>query len=288
MQHTVSHSSGALIAFIGSTPNIGTTITAVATAVRIAERSQKQIGYLCLNLKSSKLHRYIGVDQPIATLDQLQADLRAFSLSKSKLQQAMYSPKQLPKLSILFGNLSREQAEFYWPEHIEHLIRVAQQLYAVIIVDVSAYWDNAATITAMRLADTRVMITSVALSHFQEDRNKWTNEVAPLFQLSEVAFEYVTTHYPWKNGGFTMNQVQKQLQLKTWDQMKVSESLLAKLDQGTYVHWLVSDRSGQQLMNQGAATIMKRHQIPVALQWKKEQPWFRKLTMYRRNGARTL
>src|SRR5690606_27140732 len=106
--------------------NIGTTVAAFAAAYRIAEQSKLPVAYLCLHLKSSKLHRYLGLDEPEQTLDKLQPELRAFSLTSRKLQQSMYKVQKLPQLSVLFGNLNRDQAEFYLPQHIEHLLSVAR------------------------------------------------------------------------------------------------------------------------------------------------------------------
>ena len=69
-----------IIAFVGTTPNIGTTVTALAAACRISQECGQSVGYLCLNLKSSKIHRYVGVDSPSATLDSLRPELKTDSL----------------------------------------------------------------------------------------------------------------------------------------------------------------------------------------------------------------
>lgn len=73
--------------FIGTTPNIGTTAAAFAAAYRIAEASGKPIGYLCLNLKSAKIHRYLGIDEPLVTLDKLRPELRSYTLSPEQLHE---------------------------------------------------------------------------------------------------------------------------------------------------------------------------------------------------------
>src|SRR5690606_34102422 len=49
--------SSKLLVFMGSTPNIGATLIAFGTAVELARGSEHRVGYICLNLKSSKLHR---------------------------------------------------------------------------------------------------------------------------------------------------------------------------------------------------------------------------------------
>ena len=52
--HTNKQSSGKLITFIGSTPNIGTTLASFGVAHALALETSMKVGYLCLNLKSSK------------------------------------------------------------------------------------------------------------------------------------------------------------------------------------------------------------------------------------------
>lgn len=139
---TVS-SGGKAIVFIGSTPNIGTTITSFGIAVGIANYSSQRVGYLCLNLKSSKLHRYIGVEKPETSLDQLRAEIRSHNLRPERLTTYCHTVKGAPGLSVLFGNQLREQAEFFTAEDIEHLIAVAKQTFDLCLIEVNAYWDNA-------------------------------------------------------------------------------------------------------------------------------------------------
>ncbi|MGI2297378.1 hypothetical protein [Paenibacillus sp. GXUN7292] len=275
-----------LIAFIGTTPNIGTTVAAFAAAYRIAEQSKLPVAYLCLHLKSSKLHRYLGLDEPEQTLDKLQPELRAFSLTSRKLQQSMYKVQKLPQLSVLFGNLNRDQAEFYLPQHIEHLLSVARQTFSVIIVDAGAYWDNAATICAMRQASTKIIATTSALSHFQEDGKRWLIDIAPLYQVAPHEYECLTITYPWKNGGFQMKQVYKEMNLSPIGQFQLTESMYYQLDRGQYEQWLQKDKLGKLAMNGSANKIMQRYRLDKQPGVIRNQPWYRRLIMHR-NGARS-
>src|SRR5690625_3439251 len=52
------------VLFTGTTPNIGTTVVAFGTALQLATRTDKSLAYICLNLKSSKIHHYIGIEHP--------------------------------------------------------------------------------------------------------------------------------------------------------------------------------------------------------------------------------
>jgi len=279
-------SAAPLIAFIGTTPNIGTTVAAFAAAYRMAERSKQSVAYLCLHLKSSKLHRYLGIDEPQHTLDKLQPDLRAYSLTPGKLRQFMHTNRKYPNLSVLFGNLHRDQAEFYLPEHIDHLLAVARQTFSIIIVDAGAYWDNAATICAMRQADSKIIATTSALSHFQEDGKRWLIDIAPLYQVAPNEYECLTITFPWKNGGFHMKHVYKEMNMKSIGQFQLTESMYHQLDRGQYEQWLGEDRQGMQAMNASANKLMQRYQLAIHSGTGQNQPWYRRL-MTHRNGARS-
>src|SRR5690606_12616711 len=87
-KRAIKAGSQGVITFIGTTPNIGTTLCAVTAAYRLAEITGQQVGYICLNFKSSKLHRYLGIDVPLATIDDLLPQLRSSSLSCSMLESA--------------------------------------------------------------------------------------------------------------------------------------------------------------------------------------------------------
>lgn len=275
-----------LIGFMGTTPNIGTTVAAFATAYRIAEQCRLPVAYLCLNLKSSKLHRYLGMDEPEQTLDKLQPELRAFSLTASKLKQSMYPLSTHPHLSVLFGNLNRDQAEFYLPEHIEHLLDVARNAFSFIIVDAGAYWDNAATICVMQQADMKIVATTSALSHFQEDTRRWLMEIAPLYQIKPHEYDCLMISYPWKTGGFQMKHIYKEMNMSSIGDFQLTEQLFEQLDRGQYEQWLSSDRTGQAAMSKSADRLIQKYQLKRNPEHVRNQPWYRKL-MQHRSGART-
>jgi hypothetical protein len=272
-----------LVTFMGTTPNIGTTVAAYATACRLAEGSGMPVGYLCLNLKSSKLHRYLRVDRPGASLDRLRPDLHAAALTPEKLKLAAYRPPGLPNLYVLFGNLMRDQAEFYRPEEIEHLLDAAMSAFRLTVADVSAYWDNAATITANRLADSRVVVTTPALSHFQEDGRRWLASLSPLFGVPADAYETVIVEPPWRNGGYSMKDVQKEIGLASIGELRVTEPMLIGLDNGSLQEWLREDEQGRQAMRGASERLMDRYGVRFGGQLV-QRPWYRKLLAHR-NGA---
>lgn len=276
--------SSPLIAFVGTTPNIGTTTAAFAAAYRIAEASGRQVGYLCLHLKSAKIHRYIGVDEPVVTLDKLRPELKSGSLTVDKLLRAVHTVRGMPNLHVLFGNLMRDQAEFFTPDEAEHLMNIAEQAFKVVIVDVGAYWDNAATVCALRRASTRVVVTTSALSHFQEDGRRWINQVSPLFGISSTQYDTIVIHAPWSTGGYRMKEVCKEMGTTKLGELRLSDSLFTQLDSGRYEQWLREDPIGIVAMREPANQLMNRHGIRRTVPVIKTQPWYRKLLTHR-NGV---
>lgn len=274
---------GAIAAFTGTTPNIGTTVSAFATACRMAEASEQPVGFLCLNLKSAKLHRYLRVEQPPLSLDRMRPELRSAALTPERLKAAAYRPPSRPNLFIVFGNLLRDQAEFYEPEEIVHLLETARQAFRVTIADVSAYWDNAATIAAMRAADSRIVATTAALSHFQEDGRLWLGLASSLFGVAPDDCETVIIQSPWGNGGFTLKDVQRGIGLPSAGRMKLEEPLFAALDDGRLLEWLQEHESGREAMRETAGKLMQRHGVRFG-RGIVQQPWYRRLLAHR-NGA---
>ncbi|MBH5320149.1 hypothetical protein I6N90_20295 [Paenibacillus sp. GSMTC-2017] len=273
-----------LIAFIGTTPNIGTTTAAFATAYRLAEWSGKPIGYLCLHLKSAKLQRFIGMDDPVASLDKLHPELRSSALTVDMLRSATHAVKGQPNLRVLFGNLNREQAEFFRPEEIEHLLTVAEKTFSAVFVDLGAYWDNAATICAVRRADSRVLVTTPALSHFQEDGRRWIGRVSPLFEVHVNQYECIVVQYPWGTGGYSMKEISKELGTSPLGEFRMTDTLFAGLDKGAYNEWLKDDPTGKAAMKEPAKILMERHQLQGSFSPIVRQPWYRKLLTHR-NGV---
>jgi Flp pilus assembly CpaE family ATPase len=182
-----------VVLFVGSTPNIGTTFVSFGTAVGLARQTTNTVGYLCLNLKSSKLHRYVGIERLAASLDHLRAELRSKSLRPERLKQYCETMRRLPNLHVLFGSTLREQAEYFTPEDVEHLLQTARSAFDVCVIEVNAYWDNAATVCGVLAADVKIMVTTGELTHFQEDIERWLRGLGPLFGLDPSSFDLVLT-----------------------------------------------------------------------------------------------
>ncbi|OPH56054.1 hypothetical protein BC351_29645 [Paenibacillus ferrarius] len=227
-------SSGKVLTFIGSTPNIGTTLASFGVAYSLALETSKKVGYICLNLKSSKLHRYLGREEHGFTLDGLRAELKAQSLTADRLIQVCDKPKGAQGLYVLYGNMLREQAEFFAPAEIVHLLRVARSAFDVCVIEVSAYWDNAATVCGLLEADSKIVVTTADIAHFQEDFSKWIRQVGSVFGLQSDSFELLavqTDHYA-KHSEFTIKDIRKETQLHLIGQVSRHTDALSRCNQG--------------------------------------------------------
>lgn len=274
--------SGRLAAFAGSTPNIGTSLTAFGTAYRIAALTGRKVGYLCLNLKSAKTHLYLGVDKPDVTLDGVRPELRAGTLTGDKLQQYAFRSPKLGGLHVLFGNMAREQAEYYEPEDMQRLLAASRDAFDLTIADVSAYWDNAATVCAMREADERFLVTTGSLSHFQEDVHRWTGQVGPMFGIAPEQFQLILLRSANRMGGeFGLKEIRKETGCVSFTELKMLDSVHLQLDSGRLDEWLAAEERHAAVFDALANPMLGR------LSWgerlaRAELPWLRRLMFHRR------
>ncbi len=273
--------TGRLAAFAGSTPNIGTSLTALGTAYRIAATTELRVGYLCLNLKSAKSHLYLGVDKPEVTLDGVRPELRARTLTGDKLRQYAFQSPRLGGLRVLFGNMAREQAEYYEPEDMNQLFAAARDAFDLTIADVSAYWDNAATVCAMREADDRFLVTTNRLSHFQEDVHRWTGQVGSMFGIAPEHFQLVLLQGNERmSGGYRMKEVRKETGCIAFTEMKLVENLHLQLDSGRLDEWLSAQDRNAASFDPVANTLLHRLNWTKRLQ-QTDRPWLRRLMVHR-------
>ncbi|TVX95469.1 hypothetical protein [Cohnella terricola] len=276
--------TGMLAAFAGSTPNIGTSLTAFGTGYRIASLTGRKVGFLCLNLKSAKTHLYLGIDKPDVTLDGVRPELRAGTMTGDKLRQYAFQSPKLGGMHVLFGNMSREQAEYYEPEDMRKLLAAAREAFDLTIADVSAYWDNAATICAMREADDRFLITTEHLSHFQEDVHRWTGQVGSQFGMKPEQFQLVLLQGHHRMGGYRVKEIRKETGCTEFAELRLLESVHLQLDSGRLDEWLAAEEKNAAAFDAVAKPLLSRLNWAQRLQ-KTDRPWMRRLMMHRRRGV---
>ncbi len=249
--------------FMGSTPNIGTTLAAFGTAAQMAMRTDRTIAYLCLNLKSSKIHRYLGVDRPPVTLDEIRPELKSMSLDRQRLKRCCEKIKGFDNLYVLFGNMLREQAEFYTPDDMDYLLQLASETFDVCIVEVSAYWDNAATACAGLFADTRVVVTSAQLACFQEDIARWLQTIAPMFGLHASGFDLFVTRQPDAGSfrGFHPKDIRRETGMNVIGGMRADPRADPMLDQGQIVELVTGKTAAARDLGRMAHTLIALYRL---------------------------
>jgi MinD-like ATPase involved in chromosome partitioning or flagellar assembly len=270
--------SGKLITFVGSTPNIGTTLASYGVACLLAMETSKKVGYLCLNLKSSKLHRYLGREEHPFTLDGLRAELKAQSLTPERLLHVCDKPKEAHGLHVLYGNMLREQAEFFTPSEIIHLLRVARGAFDICIIEVSAYWDNAATVSGLLEADSKIVVTTGDIAHFQEDFSRWIRQVGSVFGLQPDAFELmaVQTDRHAKQSEFTIRDIRKETQLHLIGHVSRHGDALARCNQGKLMELLSPAHPMHHEVKAVARKFADFYKLPQKTSMRQET-WFQKL-----------
>ncbi|MBP1990907.1 hypothetical protein [Paenibacillus eucommiae] len=270
--------SGKLITFVGSTPNVGTTVTSFGIAFRLALETNARIGYICLNLKSSKLHKYLGRDERVFTLDGLRAELKARSLSEKRLLQVCESMREAPRLHLLYGNMLREQAEFFTPSEIEHLLCIAKLTFDVCIVEVNAYWDNAATICGIVEADMRIAVTTGDMSHFQEDMNRWVGQVGSVFGVQSHAFDLIAVQIEKqsKSDSLSVKDIRKETQMHLIGQVSRYSDITAVLNRGKLSELLQSGHPAQEEISLITQKLIDFHRLP-RIGSSRKIPWFKKM-----------
>lgn len=199
------------VLFMGTTPNIGTTVIAYAAAKQIAMQTEQQVVYACLNLKSSKIHSYMGIRQPVVSLDEIRAEIKSRGLTNERIKQYCVRDKACPNFSVLMGNRLREQAEFYNVEDIHYLLQQLSDTFDLCIIEVSSYWDNAATVGGLLYADTKIIISTDQLAHFQEDMERWVQNGMTIFDLDKHQFDlFITQVSKTAANGYSIKDIRKE------------------------------------------------------------------------------
>ena len=209
----------------------------------------------------------MGRDERVFSLDSLRAELKAQNLTSERLLQVCEPVREAPGLHVLFGNMLREQAEFFTAVEIEHLLRTARKAFDVCIVEVNAYGDNAATICGIVEADTRIVVTTGDIAHFQEDMNKWICQVGSVFGLQSHAFELIAVQMG-KGGSsdsLSIKDIRKETQMHLIGSVSRHHDAIAILNRGKLIDMLQSGHLMQNEVSSIAQKLIELHQLPRKL-----------------------
>jgi Flp pilus assembly CpaE family ATPase len=224
---------GKIIAFCGTTPNVGTTLVSLASAMLLASDKSEKIGYFCLNLKSSHVHHFFSVT-PKFTLDRLHPEMQAQCLNEQRLMEVMEKPvKELPNFHVLYGNQYREMAERYTPSEISSLLHLATKLFSIVIVDVNAYWDNAATLQAWLQANEKVVVTTGKYTNFHIDWSNWFSHLRDTYNLNVQANLVVVNQWQEQRAIHSLQDIARTMGIPKLTAIPYSSELDAHFMQGT-------------------------------------------------------
>lgn len=253
-----------IVMFVGTTPRIGTTIAAISTAMMLAQAAPHlRIAYLCFNLKSSKVSRYLGLSDLHAGLSGLRADLKARSLTAEQLQTYCVRLKPTPNLYVLAGNRQREQAELYAPEDMEHLLDVAAQAFDICIVDCSAYWDNAATVITGWRAGLKYLVTMPILDAFQDDYRGWLVNTASLFDIAAEEFQLVLTQTGYSPDEYRLSEIQQAVGIPLAGSLPYDRQIAQDVQRGRLLDSLKLQQSFMKHATQLASKVAQHFNVDI-------------------------
>lgn len=277
---------GSLIVIQGITPNIGASVISLGIAWNLAHRCEEhiRIAYVCLNLKSSKVHHYCGIDNPMFSLDRIRADLRANSLDVDRFRSLYHQFPAQPQLFVLFGNLLREQAEYYTADDISTLLLLCREAFDVTIVETGAYWDNAAVFTAMREADERLFVCTNRLGSFQEDYIRSSKPMLEALSINREDCSMIISQY-CKGEGYGKGDVCKQTGMRVIAAVRKEEIVDSLVEQGRLVELYDNANRINSELDHIAKSLQHKWNLPVkrhdsAVQSEPPQRWFQKLLAF--------
>lgn len=258
------YSGGNIVVFQGTTPNIGTTVVSFVAATLMAERHAGETAYVCLNLKSSKLRHYCAAE-PAVTLDSLRGELRARTLKASSLKSCCGSAAPHSRLHVLYGNRLREQAEYFLPEDIAYLCGLCREAFGLTVIEVNAYWDNAATLRGMEEADHRILVTTDRLHAFQEDFREGYFRFASWAGPSPSAeMVVIRTAGGRLAGAFSTKDIERCTGVPVGATLTYDEQVGVWLDQGRLAEMAVRHAAVREPLRELSWSVLRRLGRPTA------------------------
>lgn len=271
-----------IITFIGTTPNTGTTLAAISHSYHIAQHTMCKVVYLCLNLKSSKLHRYFGITELPISLDTLLPNLKNKQLADETFEKLLFQPSKKHEVYMLFGNQQRELAEQFMEDDLQYLIAMAQSKFDYVILDTSSYWDNAGTFAALQLADHIVITTTDARSNFQEDFQRWFGTISSHMRLELDRASLLLIRQSFSDQQYSFKDIVAETAITPYAQTYFPTTVLSYLDRGELLEWLLQVNEAKQwftnschiLLNPEHLSQLPSSYLPVTrMYW----PWQKRL-----------
>ncbi|MEK3822343.1 ParA family protein [Cytobacillus sp. FSL W8-0315] len=143
-----------LVSFFGTHSGAGVSTTTLNLARSLSNKIEEKVLVLSLNSwdPSDYFYHYNG-----HYLNDLKVDLKTQNLTPARLSEAVSHQNGFYHLA---GNRDIKMQRFYQPNEIEHLIKVAQQLFDVILIDAGTHFDTAPTVQSYLSSNLRFLVTN--------------------------------------------------------------------------------------------------------------------------------
>ncbi|MFT9495740.1 MULTISPECIES: hypothetical protein [Bacillota] len=143
-----------IVSFFGTHSGAGVSTTVLNLARSLSQRIEEKVLVLSLNSwdPADYFYHYNG-----QYLNDLKVDLKTHNLTPARLSEAVAYHQSFYHLG---GNRDIKMQRFYQPSEIEHLIKTAQQLFDVILIDAGTHFDTAPTVQAYLSSNLRFLVTN--------------------------------------------------------------------------------------------------------------------------------
>lgn len=143
-----------IVSFFGTHSGAGVTTTVQNAARSLSQMIEEKVLVLSLNSWDPADYYYHYNGQ---YLNDLKVDLKTLNLTPARLAEAVSFHETFYHLA---GNRDIKMQRFFQPYEIEHLIKVAQQIFDVILIDAGTHFDTAPTVQAYLSSNLRFLVTN--------------------------------------------------------------------------------------------------------------------------------
>ncbi|MCL6441887.1 MAG: hypothetical protein K6T83_00230 [Alicyclobacillus sp.] len=147
-----------ILAFWGVFPRLGTTTIALSVGHVLAVQHSKAVGVIGLNA-------YNPGHWMLQSQDHHLDDITSFLVHKKLERETLLSSMDsVYRLKYLPGLRNQTQALTLQPEHVKNLIRVAQSVFDIVILDLGSILNTALALEGMSLATHRYVVANDLVS----------------------------------------------------------------------------------------------------------------------------
>lgn len=143
-----------IISFFGTHSGAGVTTTTLNLARSLSQKIKERVLVLSLNSwdPADYFYHYNG-----QYLNDLKVDLKTNNLTAARLSEALAYHQSFYHLA---GNRDIKMQRYYESNEIAHLIKVAQEMFDVILIDGGTHFDTAPTVQAYLSSNLRFLVTN--------------------------------------------------------------------------------------------------------------------------------